>query len=186
MTNRARPCLLLTIGCIAVGGAACGASAASRAGNADAGVEAPAKQTAPKVEDILANPLDDEDYVKTSRCLYIGRFRRIEIVSDRILAFHGRGDRMWLNVLSNRCQGLRPDMMLSLDRDGRRICAGDRFRGLPRMSAEAATVLCVLGDFKPVKRDRVDALLDALAAQHRTRTVAETVGSTRPEAAERK
>ena len=59
-------------------------------------------------EEILANPLSEEAYEQSSRCLSTGRYRRIEVMNNQILIFHGRGDNMWLNILPNRCMGLQP------------------------------------------------------------------------------
>ena len=66
-------------------------------------------------EEIFANPLDDDAYVMSSRCLSTGKYRRVEIMNNQILIFHGRGDNIWLNVLPNRCLGLQPDMILRIE-----------------------------------------------------------------------
>ena len=129
------------------------------------------------VDEILANPLDDDAYVKSSRCLSPSRYRRIEIMNDRVLVFRGRGDDVWVNFLPNRCLGLGPDMIVSVEKHGMRLCSRDRFRGLPRLRGGAGSMPCVLGDFHRVASDSVGAIHDAIQASERTTTVKRTVES---------
>ncbi len=141
--------------------------------------EPPADGATIAVEEILANPLDDAAYGRSVRCLSTGQYRRIEIIGNRVLAFHGRGGDVWLNVLTRRCPGLRRNMTLLMEVRNLRICTRDLFRGLSRASADFATVVCVLGEFKLVQRDNIDAVRDALVAWQRTRAVAATIDSAR-------
>lgn len=132
------------------------------------------------VEAILANPLDDDAYAQSSRCLTPGRYRRIEIMNDRIIVFHGREDDAWVNYLRKRCLGLRPDMILTVERQGMRLCARDRFRGTPRTRGGAGSMPCMLGDFHRVPSNSVGAIRDAIQASERTTTVKRTVGPVEP------
>ena len=141
------------------------------------GVEDEAEIT---VEAILANPLDDDAYAKSSRCLSPARYRRIEIMNDRVIVFHGRNDDVWVNYLSKRCLGLRPDMILTVERHGMRLCARDRFRGTPRTRGGMGSMPCFLDDFHLVPADSVGAIRDAIQASERTTTVNRTVGSAEP------
>ena len=140
------------------------------------------------VEEVLANPLDDDAYANTKRCLSTARYRRIDIVGDRALVFYGRGDDAWLNMLPYRCRGLRSDMMLAIEQSNFRVCALDRFKGLPRGSTQLGTTVCALGEFERLSHDEVELRRDALLARQRNRTVAKTIRSakngTRREAAE--
>ena len=126
------------------------------------------------VEEVLANPLADGDYAESRRCLATSRYRRIEIVTDQALAFVGRGDTVWLNLLPHRCHGLRRDMVLVVEQSSMRVCARDRVRGLARASTAVGTATCPLGPFRPLPRENFDAMRDALVAAHRNRTVART------------
>ena len=128
-------------------------------------------------EEIFANPLDDDAYVRSSRCLSTGKYRRVEIMNNQILIFHGRGENIWLNVLPNRCLGLQPDMILRIEKRGMRLCARDQFRGVPRFQGEADSMPCTLGDFNPMRPENVAAMRDALDANQRTSTVSKTVRS---------
>lgn len=132
------------------------------------------------VEAILANPLDDDAYAKSSRCLTPGRYQRIEIMNDRVVVFHGRDDHVWVNYLAKRCLGLRPDMVLTVERHGMRVCARDRFRGRPRTRGGVPSMPCLLGDFHRVPANSVGAIRDAIRASERTTTVNRTVGSVGP------
>ena len=128
-------------------------------------------------EEILANPLGEEAYEQSSRCLSTGKYRRVEIMNHQVLIFHGRGDEMWLNILPNRCMGLQPDMILSIEKRGMRLCARDQFRGVPRFRPDAPSMPCTLGEFHPTRRENVTAIRDAIEAGQKTTTVDRTVRS---------
>lgn len=146
--------------------------AAEGAGNAYGDGEAPLT-----AEEILANPLQDSDYARTTRCLSTVRYRRVEIINSHALAFHGRGDDVWLNVLHQRCIGLRKDMILSIEQTSLRVCARDRVKGMSRSSFEAVGAACLLGRFQYVPRPQFDAMRDALLAGARNLTVGRTLRS---------
>lgn len=139
----------------------------------------PAQDDEPPItaEEILANPLGEEAYEQSSRCLSTGKYRRVEIMTHQVLVFHGRGDEMWLNILPNRCMGLQPDMILSIEKRGMRLCARDQFRGVPRFRPDAPSMPCTLGEFHPTRRENVSAIRDALEAGQKTTTVDRTVRS---------
>lgn len=128
-------------------------------------------------EEILANPLGEEAYQQSSRCLSTGKYRRVEIMNHQVLIFHGRGDEMWLNILPNRCMGLQPDMILSIEKRGMRLCARDQFRGVPRFRPDAPSMPCTLGEFHPTRSENVAAIRDAIEAGRKTTTVDRTVRS---------
>lgn len=128
-------------------------------------------------EEILANPLGEEAYEQSSRCLSTGKYRRVEVMNNQILVFHGRGDNMWLNILPSRCMGLQPDMILEIEKRGMRLCARDQFRGLPRFRPDGSSMPCTLGEFHPTRPENVTAIRDALEAGHKTTTVDRTVRS---------
>ena len=125
-------------------------------------------------EQVLANPLDESAYERKARCLATARYRRVEIIGDTALVFHGRGEDVWLNMLPRRCIGLRRDMVLAIEQSNLRVCARDRFRGLTRGNFEMSTAACLLGEFEHLERDQLDAKRDALVAERANRTVRRT------------
>ena len=131
-------------------------------------------------EEVLANPLDEQAYSNTVRCLGTSRYRRVEIIGDRALVFHGYRDDAWLNVLRRRCPGLRPDMVLVLEQDGLRLCALDRFSALPR-GGGMATTFCSLGSFEHMTTEQAQVRSDALLAAQRSRMATRTRRSASPE-----
>lgn len=132
-------------------------------------------------QEVLANPLDEQAYSNATRCLAVSRYRRVEIVGDRALVFHGRGDDAWLNVLPRRCAGLRPNMVLAFEQSALRVCALDRFTALPRGASGFATSICSLGSFEHMTAEQVRARSEALLAAQRNRVVARTRRSAAPE-----
>ena len=125
-------------------------------------------------EQILANPLDESAYTRKNRCLARARYRRIEIVGNVALVFHGRGEDVWLNVLPRRCRGLRENMVLLMEHGGLRVCAQDRFRATSSGNIDGATSICTLGMFEQMTPERLDAMRDALLAHRNTKTVTRT------------
>ena len=134
-------------------------------------------------QEVLANPLDEQAYANAVRCLAVSRYRRVEIVGDQALIFHGRGDDAWLNVLPRRCAGLRPNMVLAFEQSALRVCALDRFTALPRGASGFATSICSLGAFEHMNAEQVQARGAALLAAQRNRVVARTRRSAASEAA---
>ena len=131
-------------------------------------------------EEILANPLDEPAYSNTVRCLGTARHRRVEIIGNSALIFHGRRGDAWLNVLPRRCPGLRPDMVLVIEQEGLRLCALDRFSALPR-GGGMAIAFCSLGSFEHMTTEQAQVRSDALLAAQRSRMAARTLRSTAPE-----
>ena len=126
-------------------------------------------------EEILANPLGDDDYTETSRCLSSGKYRQIDVMTNQILVFRGRGDDVWLNILRTRCLGLEPDMIPTIERRGMRVCSRDQFRGTSRFRDQGESMPCTLGEFHRTRPANIAAIRDALEANHRTKTVEKTV-----------
>ena len=146
----------------------------SRSAAAEPGSREPTDNPAMTAEQILANPLDESAYARKSRCLARARYRRVDIIGDMALAFHGRGKDVWLNVLPRRCPGLRENMVLTMELSGLRVCARDRFRAMSSGYSNVATSICTLGMFERMTTERLDAMRDALVAHQNTQTVART------------
>lgn len=153
------------------------AAACLAAATAEEREPVPDDKTPITAEEILANPLGEEAYRQSLRCLSTGKYRRIEIMNHQVLVFHGRGDEMWLNILPNRCMGLQPDMILEIEKRGMRVCARDQVRGKPRFRTDAPSMPCSLGEFHPTRPENVTAIRDALEAGQKTTTVDRTVRS---------
>ena len=165
---------LLMIGLLEAGSA--GIWAGEAASEPD-GVDSPVTEAIDAIEEILANPLDNSAYLETSRCLSTGHYRRVEVMNNQVLIFHGRRDEIWLNILPTRCLGLDRDMILSVEKRGMRLCSRDRFRGEPRFRGGTESMPCSLGVFQRTSPENVAAIRDALGAIQRTATVSETVRS---------
>ena len=125
------------------------------------------------VESILSNPLDDEDYQKRSNCLPLRAIDKVEVLDDTLVVFQGRGKKLWLNQLSNRCLGLREDMLVELRAFGGSICRLDRFVGRPRFSPLGAIhAQCRLGSFETIDELQVEALRLAIEERRRAEDMA--------------
>ena len=161
------------MGRIAAAAIALAFNAGALAANREA--EEPTDDAAITAEQILANPLEESAYAHKDRCLATARYRRIEIVGNMALAFHGRGDNLWLNVLPRRCPGLRANMVLVLEQSSLRICARDQFRGISPGNSAIRTSICTLGTFEQMTPEHFHAMRDALIAQQNTKTTARTV-----------
>ncbi len=126
---------------------------------------------------ILAEPLDEEQYGKTERCLTGTAYRNLRILDDRRILFEGRGDRLWLNTLRSRCPDLRHSSViivrptLSLGR----LCAMDTFyvsdwfywpwyRRWPWYWGWGwgASASCTLGEFQPVTESQAERIEEAV------------------------
>lgn len=122
---------------------------------ADAALEA-------RVREILDTPM--EEAVKPERCLSVHAYRRVEILDNQRLVFHGRGGDAWLNQLARPCVGLRPDYTLTFEIRHNSVCAMDTFRAVSSAMG-AMTPLgptCFLSDFEPITEAQVTLLKEAL------------------------
>ena len=133
----------------------------------------PSAVAALDVESILSNPLDDEDYQERSNCLPLRAIDKVEVLDDTLVVFQGRGKKLWLNQLSNRCLGLREDMLVELRAFGGSICRLDRFVGRPRFSPLGAiNAQCRLGSFETIDELQVEALRTAIEERRRAEDMA--------------
>ena len=115
------------------------------------------------VETILANPLDEDAYRNSRRCISNSSYQAIEILDEDLVLFHGRSS-VWLNRLSGRCRGLRWDMVPNIESHGSRICERDRFRGHSR-SGFPDSLSCTLGMFEKIDEGQVESLRAARGAE---------------------
>jgi len=63
----------------------------------------PQAEQAEALEDILARPLDAEEYGKPRHCISEYAYRDFEPLGERFVVFEGPGGRLWLNELRGRC-----------------------------------------------------------------------------------
>jgi hypothetical protein len=124
-----------------------------------------------KLEDILSQPLDADEYGASRRCISQLTFRDFQTVGNRYVLFEGAGDKLWLNELRGHCPGLRHASALAFERSGSQICNLDqfkvtdvfqwsRFRRWPWDWMDG--IPCTLGEFQPVTTEQVEAIRAAL------------------------
>lgn len=131
---------------------------------------------------ILSGELTDEGYAEDQLCVHPRDLDSIEVLNDRLVLFHGRRGKVWLNQLASQCLGLTPDMALDLRSYGGSFCRLDRFRGTPRFDAALhLTAECRLGAFEPIAEPHAEALRTAAAEQ---RAAADAARKTRRTARE--
>ncbi len=114
------------------------------------------------IEDILSKPLPEEAYAQRERCLASHQYDSVDILDDRHLVFKGRGHRIWVNELRNRCVGLRPRDVLQFEVHANRICDLDMFQAVDT-SIGIKGGICSLGQFTPVTAEQVQAIKAAVA-----------------------
>lgn len=137
---------------------------------------------AESLETILSNPLPRGTYGETRRCISKGKFRKMEVIDISTVTFKGGpvDDYVWVSFLLEPCRGLAPEQVIHLRAIKPMVCAGDSFAGLRRsVTADPrhmfqASENCALGMMHRVERESLDALLHAVNAKRRTRTIAET------------
>lgn len=111
------------------------------------------------IQDILNQPLTDEDYADEERCLSTYAYRSVEVLDDQHVLFKGSGGRLWLNVLRQRCVGLRADDALRFDLRDNRVCDMDTFQSVDFAGYGARTsAACTLGKFTAVTAEQVEAI----------------------------
>ncbi|MCZ6619773.1 MAG: DUF6491 family protein [Gammaproteobacteria bacterium] len=123
---------------------------------------------AERLEAILNETLPESEYRDTTRCLPTSHYRKIEILSDRYLIFRGRGERVWINRLRNRCHGLRKNQILVFKRFGMNLCGTDQVTGRDRGFGIGGSATCMLGEFEEINERRADALKEAFRQARRS------------------
>lgn len=124
------------------------------------------------LDEILNNPLSEDDYREQSKCLRIRSVDEVEVLDETLVLFYGRRGELWLNQLTSQCYGLEQDMILQFRPYAGTYCRLDAFRGMPRFSTIAITAECRLGDFEPVDEIQVEALRTAVAERQQVSDMA--------------
>lgn len=115
------------------------------------------------IQDILNQPLADEDYSDEERCLSTHTYRSVEVLDDQHVLFKGSGGRVWLNTLRQRCVGLRSDDALRFDLRDNRVCDMDSFQSVDFAGFGTRTsASCTLGKFAAVTTEQVEAIKAAV------------------------
>ncbi|MDE0178867.1 MAG: hypothetical protein OXP36_09730 [Gammaproteobacteria bacterium] len=122
----------------------------------------PASESA--VEEILDNPLADDDYTDERSCLRRREIDSIEIIDESLIVFRGRiKKRVWVNRFSQPCVGLRPDMVVTTRARTGSICRLDAIDARHRAASPfEPAVRCYLGGFDAIDEAQVEALKRAV------------------------
>lgn len=139
-----------------------------------AGRQSPEQQAAEteRLEVILSEPLDADEYAPPRRCISQFVYRDFDALGDRYVLFEGPGDTLWLNELHGRCPGLARADALAFDNRGGQLCEFDRFKITDWFHSSRFQrwpwdwlegIPCTLGKFRPVTPGQVQALRGALA-----------------------
>lgn len=116
------------------------------------------------IDQILTQPLAEEEYAKEVRCLATYTYNSVEVLDSRHVVFKGTGGRFWLNRLRNRCLGLRRYDTLKFELRGSQICDLDSFESISiSLGAPTRTsAMCSLGTFTPMTEEQLEAVKIAL------------------------
>ncbi len=169
-----------------------GSEEASQAAPAEQGQAEDPDPTAEQgmdIETILDNPLADDDYRETRRCLSNRAYRKTEILDDQHVAFYGAGGKIWINQLRRRCYGLRPNLFLRFQLHDNRLCQLDMFTGMHTSGfGNQDTASCLLGKFEAIDEAQLALLKEAFEKERQSRKQkrtksepsAQTKGSKKP------
>ncbi|MCY3620735.1 MAG: DUF6491 family protein [Gammaproteobacteria bacterium] len=124
----------------------------------DTGDQPVAKE--PDVEEILDNPLADDDYREEKSCLRQRQIDSVEIIDENFVVFRGRlRNKVWLNKFAQPCIGLRRDMLIATGSRTGSICRFDTIDARPRGASPFGTaVRCHLGSFEGIDEVQVEAM----------------------------
>ena len=110
------------------------------------------------IADILSQPLPAEAYGQTERCLSTYAYDQVDILDDRHVVFRGRGNKLWLNTLRNRCIGLKRNDLLQFWMRDTRVCELDTFEAVDSLMWGIRSGTCTLGSFAPITPEQVEAI----------------------------
>ena len=116
------------------------------------------------VEEILDNPLVNDDYREEKSCLWRREIDSVEIIDENLVVFRGRiRNKVWLNKLTQPCIGLRRDMLITTSTRSGSICRFDTLDARPRGASPFGTaVRCYLGSFEGIDEVQVEAMKRAV------------------------
>ena len=116
------------------------------------------------VDEILDNPLVDDDYAEGRSCLRRREIDSIEIIDESLVVFRGRiKKRVWINRFSQPCVGLRRDMVVTTGARSGSICRLDAIDARHRAASPfEPAVRCYLGGFEAIDESQVEAMKRAV------------------------
>lgn len=123
------------------------------------------------LDQILAAPLSSEEYSKTERCISTFEYDTMEVLDDQHVIFEGRGDRVWLNTLRNRCIGLRRDSVPVIRLRDSQLCDLDTFQARDSMLGvwTRTSATCSLGTFSRITPEQADTIRAAFKEARKQR-----------------
>lgn len=159
MTGQSGMRIAVVVLLTSLGTAPCMATASEPADSAS-----PPAASESAVEDILDNPLADDDYTEERSCLRRREIDSIEIVDESLVVFRGRiKKRVWVNRFSQPCVGLRRDMVVTTRARSGSICRLDAIDARPRAASPfEPAVRCYLGGFEAIDEAQVEAMKRAV------------------------
>lgn len=142
---------------------AAGAGEGPAPGNDPAGEAAEERD----LDAIIAEILDVdavEDYDTAESCIPRSRISRTEILNERFVVFHLRGDEKYLVQFRHRCPGLRRNGTMRLETRSFRLCSMDTVQGLYEIGIGRGTwgPSCMIPGFEPVTREQVAIIKEEL------------------------
>ena len=94
------------------------------------------------------------------RCIALNSIRSTRVVDDSTVLFYGRGDRVYVNRLPQRCPGLRANRTFMYRTTMSQLCDIDVITVLyDRPFGFMPGPSCGLGRFQPISREDADLLL---------------------------
>ena len=144
-----------------------------------AGEEAPPEAAAPResaptesaeerdLDAVIAGILDVEsveEHDVAERCIARSRISRTEVLNERFVVFHLRGDEKYLVQFRHRCPGLRRNGTMRLETRSFRVCSMDTIQGLFEMGVGRGAwgPSCMIPSFEPVTGEQVAIIKEEL------------------------
>ena len=126
------------------------------------------QEVAEEIEAILTQPLADEEYGESERCISTFQYDSVQVLDNQHVVFKGRGKKLWLNTLRGRCIGLRKRDVLKFELRGSQLCNLDDFAAIDTTMffGSETSAKCVLGDFSPITEEQI-ALIEAAVEKKR-------------------
>lgn len=97
-------------------------------------------------------PIDQPvDMSEAENCISLHGLKKTKILSNRVILFYTRGNKVFQNTLPKRCPGLRENSIISYKVRTRRLCYYDDITVLDDTGISlSAGFTCSLGKFQPV------------------------------------
>ncbi len=116
------------------------------------------KETEPELneETILAEFIDEDTVTK---CIYLRRVDRTEVLSNQSIVFHMQGRKAYVNRLRYRCPGLSRHDTIMFETRSSRLCHLDQVTVLDDIGGRFMRgARCGLGSFYEIDEETIDLL----------------------------